>query len=177
MESNQYYVEAMTIQNLWGNQKHLISELTNLRYTSRKLEKYPVNKEIAILRKRISKLDYLKEEVLKKEAEDALEQLIKNYQYDHLVISYLDHFEMIHMTKELLNIVMAKLQGIPHEHEYWLVNPSAKRRKQKFICPFCGKELEPLTDEMEQEIYKGELGQKIYQKQYMEIRRQERAKS
>lgn len=177
METNEYSTELLTIQNLWENQSNLTTELKNLRYASRKLEKYPVNKEISILRKRISKLDYLEEVELKEEVEEVLQDLIEQNRYDYVVVSYLDHFEMVHMTKELLEIVTRKLQEIPHEHEYWLINPTAKKSKQQFICPFCGKELEAPVEETEQGIYKGEMGQKLYQKQYMEMRRQERTKS
>lgn len=177
METNEYSAELLTIQHLWENQSNLTTELKNLRYASRKLEKYPVNKEISMLRKRISKLDYLEEVELKEEAKEALQELIEHYRYNQVVISYLDYFEMVHMTKELLEIVMRKLQEIPHEHEYWLVNPTAKKRKQQFICPFCGKELEAPVEEMKQEIYEGEMGQKLYQKKYMKRQRQERTKS
>lgn len=170
-------IELETLQKLWFNQEYFMKELIKLRYQSRKLEKYSINKEIFLLRKRISKLHDFEEIELKEEAERRLEQLIHVNQYDPLVIAYLDHFELIHRVKELLNIVTVKLQQIPHEHQYWLENPTARKKKQQFICPFCGILLPHPIDNGKEEVYEGKLGQKLYRKNYIETRTKGRGKS
>lgn len=180
-------IEAdITIWNqLWENEETLEAELKRLRFTSRKLEKYEINQTIAWLRKQMKKKErtLIEEELLQdneyQQYQSQMVQLIREHRYDRLVVQYLDHLDMIHMTKDLLTIVREHLQGSPHEHQYIEVVSKHQKKNRKFICCFCGEEIEYDKDNckiMETEIYPMEEGKKLGRLLYRKRSEKERTK-